>query len=75
MHEWYDKTTSYLAYLISATGMMFGTFSLEQWYFISSMLIGLITVGLNVWHKRKIQKIAMEQGVFKSAQVDYEQTK
>jgi tetrahydromethanopterin S-methyltransferase subunit E len=54
--------------------MVFGSISLEQWYFVSSMLIGLITVGLNVWHKRKIQQIAREQGVFRSEQVDYEQT-
>jgi tetrahydromethanopterin S-methyltransferase subunit E len=73
MHEWYDKMTSYLAYLLSAIGMVFGSISLEQWYFVSSMLIGLITVALNVWHKRKIQQIAREQGVFRSEQVDYEQ--
>jgi tetrahydromethanopterin S-methyltransferase subunit E len=53
--------------------MVFGSISLEQWYFVSSMLIGLITVALNVWHKRKIQQIAREQGVFRSEQVDYEQ--
>ncbi|MDC0611895.1 phage holin family protein [Vibrio sp.] len=66
MHELSEKFTNYLAYVISAVGMLFGTFSLEQWYFISSMALGLITVLINLWHKRKMQSIAKEQGVFRN---------
>lgn len=66
MHELSEKFTNYLAYLISCVGMLFGTFSLEQWYFMSSMGLGFITVLVNLWHKKKMQSIAKEQGVFRN---------
>lgn len=63
MQDLFDKATGYMVYLISITGMALGKFSLEQWYFISSILVGLLMLGLNWWHKRNMQKIAREQGI------------
>ncbi|SHO57891.1 phage holin [Vibrio quintilis] len=66
MRELHEKIMNYVAYLISASGMLFSSLSSEQWYFISSTLLGVITIYLNFWHKRKMQKIAQEQGVFRN---------
>lgn len=63
MKDWYDRLTSYIAYGISLTGMTVSKLTLEQWYFLLSLLIGFIALGLNYWHKRAMQKIAREKGV------------
>jgi hypothetical protein len=64
MQDWFDKITSYIAYFISATGVVVSQLTLEQWYFISSILIGVGALLANVWHKRALQKIAQEKGIF-----------
>jgi hypothetical protein len=68
MHELYERVTNYLAYLISVVGLLFSSLTLEQWYFVSSMLLGLITILINIWHKRAMQQIAREQGIFRNEQ-------
>ena len=64
MPDWFDKITSYIAYFISASGVVVSQLTLEQWYFISSILIGVGALLANVWHKRALQKIAQEKGIF-----------
>ena len=63
MKDWFDKVTSGIAYLMSALGMTLSKLTLEQWYFILSLLIGFVALGLNYWHKRAIQRIAEKQGI------------
>ena len=64
MQDWFDKITSYVAYSMSAAGVLVSSLTLEQWYFLSSILIGVGALLANVWHKRVLQKIAKEKGVF-----------
>ncbi|NOI15780.1 hypothetical protein [Vibrio hepatarius] len=61
--DWFDRFTSWIAYLMSAFGMGLSNLTDEQLYFIVSSLIGLGALGLNFWHKRAIQRIAAEKGV------------
>lgn len=64
MQDWYDKVTGYIAYSMSATGVLLSSVTLEQWYFLTSIFIGLGALLANVWHKRAMQKIAKDKGVF-----------
>ena len=64
MQDWFDKFTSYVAYSMSATGVLVSSLTLEQWYFLTSILIGVGALLANVWHKRVLQKIAKEKGIF-----------
>ncbi|MBF4257527.1 MULTISPECIES: HP1 family phage holin [Vibrio] len=64
MSDWYDRLTSYIAYFMSGTGVLLSSMTLEQWYFLVSILIGVGALLANVWHKRAMQKIAREKGVF-----------
>lgn len=64
MQDWFDKLTSYIAYFMSATGVLVSQLTLEQWYFFTSILVGVGALLANVWHKRVLQKIAKEKGVF-----------
>ncbi|NVJ61818.1 MAG: hypothetical protein HWE27_15605 [Gammaproteobacteria bacterium] len=61
--DWFDRFTSWIAYLMSAFGMGLSKLTYEQWYFTLSLLIGVIALGLNFWHKLAIQRIAAEKGV------------
>lgn len=63
MKDWFDRVTSAVAYGMSLFGITVSKLSLEQWYFIGSIVIGVIALGLNFWHKRAIQRIAREQGI------------
>lgn len=63
MQDFYDRATSAFVYFISLSGMALGQLTLEQWYFISSIVVGVLMLGLNWWHKRSMQKIAREQGI------------
>lgn len=63
MKDWYDRLTAGIAYLMSALGMTLSKLTFEQWYFVLSLVIGVIALGLNYWHKRNMQKIAKERGV------------
>lgn len=63
MKDWFDKFTAGVAYLMSVVGMTISNLTFEQWYFILSLIIGVVALGLNVWHKRQIQRIARENGV------------
>ncbi|KKA45150.1 MULTISPECIES: hypothetical protein [unclassified Salinivibrio] len=60
-HEWFEKLTAYLTYLMSGTGVFLGLMSVEQWI---SIIVGIIALAANIWHKRKMQKIAREKGIF-----------
>lgn len=63
MKDWYDKITSTVAYVSSLMGMTLSDLTFEQWYFVLSLLIGVAALVLNWWHKRKMQRIAIEKGV------------
>ncbi|WP_295894124.1 hypothetical protein [uncultured Vibrio sp.] len=63
IRDWFDKLTNAFVYIMSLFGMTISKMSYEQWYFTLSLLLGLIALGLNVWHKRQMQKIASERGV------------
>ncbi|WP_052708097.1 HP1 family phage holin [Salinivibrio sp. KP-1] len=63
MNDLFDKVTGYLTYFFSALGMVIGGLSLEQWYFLSSIIIGLAMFISNQWHKREMRKIAREKGI------------
>ncbi|MGF1696553.1 class II holin family protein [Vibrio lamellibrachiae] len=63
IRDWFDKLTNAIAYCMSLLGMTMSKLTFEQWYFILSLLIGVIALVLNVWHKRQMQKIAAEKGV------------
>ncbi len=61
MHEWYEKTTNYLVYLMSGAGVVLGMLTIEQWV---SIVIGVAALAANIWHKRAMQAIAKEKGVY-----------
>lgn len=63
LKEWFDKLTSALAYLMSVLGMAISKMTFEHWYFTLSLVIGAIALGLNFWHKLKMQRIAKEKGI------------
>ncbi|MEZ9233246.1 hypothetical protein AB4259_19420 [Vibrio amylolyticus] len=63
MKEWFDKLTNAIAYFMSLLGMTLSKMSYEHWYFTLSLLLGVIALGFNVWHKRQMQQIARENGV------------
>ncbi|EKO3565627.1 MULTISPECIES: hypothetical protein [Vibrio] len=60
-HEWFEKITSYLTYLMSGIGVFLGLLSIEQWF---SIFVGVSALIANVWHKKAMQKIAKEKGIF-----------
>ncbi|XAG86244.1 phage holin family protein [bacterium 19MO03SA05] len=60
-HEWFEKITSYIAYLMSGVGVFLGLLSIEQWF---SIFVGVSALIANVWHKKAMQKIAKEKGIF-----------
>ncbi|MCG3724701.1 phage holin family protein [Vibrio cincinnatiensis] len=60
-HEWFEKITSYIAYLMSGVGVFLGLLSIDQWV---SIFVGLSALIANVWHKKVMQKIAKEKGIF-----------
>ncbi|KJF83563.1 HP1 family phage holin [Photobacterium angustum] len=68
MNDVYDRITSAVAYLMSAIGVLVSSISLEDWYFLSSIAIGVVMLGLNIWHKRVMQRIAKEKGIFLNEQ-------
>ncbi|HIF9091455.1 TPA: phage holin family protein [Photobacterium damselae] len=68
MNDLFDRVTSYLAYLMSAIGIFVSSMSLEDWYFFSSICIGIFMLGINIWHKRVMQRIAREKGIFLNEQ-------
>ncbi|ENH7109801.1 hypothetical protein ABWJ26_000204 [Vibrio fluvialis] len=61
MHDWYEKITNYIVYLMSGTGVVLGMLSFEQWV---SIVIGVIALIANIWHKRAMQTIAREKGIY-----------
>ena len=61
--DWYDRITSFVAYMMSGLGMTLSGLTFEQWYFVGSLIIGVIALILNFWHKRRLQKIALKQGI------------
>lgn len=63
LKEWFDKFTSGLAYLMSLLGMGISKMTYEHWYFTGSLVIGVLALILNYWHKREMQRIATEKGV------------
>jgi hypothetical protein len=69
MHDWWDRLTSWIAYIMSAFGVIVSPLSMEDWYFISSIAVGVIALLLNVWHKRVMQRIAREKGIYLNEQV------
>lgn len=69
MHDWWDRLTSWIAYIMSAFGVIVSSLSMEDWYFISSIAVGVIALLLNVWHKRVMQRIAREKGIYLNEQV------
>jgi|GEM_PF-2699894 len=60
-HDWFEKITSYLAYLMSGVGVFLGYLSIEQWV---SIFVGVSALIANIWHKRAMQKIAKEKGIY-----------
>ncbi len=61
MHEWYDKITNYIVYLMSGAGVLLGMVTIEQWV---SIVIGITALIANIWHKRAMQNIAKEKGIY-----------
>ncbi|MDE1328499.1 hypothetical protein [Vibrio aestuarianus] len=61
MHECYEKITAYIAYLMSGAGFVLGLMTIEQWV---SVFIGISMLAANIWHKRAMQKIAYEKGIY-----------
>lgn len=61
MHEWYEKLTNYIVYLMSGAGVLLGMLTIEQWV---SIVIGLAALAANIWHKRAMQNIAKEKGIY-----------
>ncbi|EKO3371262.1 hypothetical protein SD340_003645 [Vibrio fluvialis] len=61
MHDWYEKITNYIVYLMSGAGVVLGMLSFEQWV---SIVIGVIALIANIWHKRAMQTIAREKGIY-----------
>ncbi|EGR1512115.1 hypothetical protein D6089_09550 [Vibrio vulnificus] len=59
--EWFDKVTSYLAYLMSGVGVFFGYLDIDQW---TSIFVGIAALAANIWHKRAMQNIAKEKGIY-----------
>lgn len=59
--EWFEKLTSYIAYLMSGLGVFLGLLSIEQWI---SIFVGVTALVANIWHKRAMQKIAKERGIY-----------
>ncbi|WP_318515016.1 HP1 family phage holin [Photobacterium leiognathi subsp. mandapamensis] len=68
MNDVYDRITSAVAYLMSAIGVLVSSISLEDWYFLSSIAIGVAMLGINIWHKKVMQRIAKEKGIFLNEQ-------
>lgn len=68
MHDWFDRITSNIAYSVSATGVLFSSMNIEDWYFVISIFIGVGALLLNYWHKRSMQRIAREKGIFLNEQ-------
>lgn len=60
-NDWFERGTSYVAYLMSGIGVFLGYLSIEQWV---SILVGLSALIANIWHKRAMQKIAQEKGIY-----------
>ena len=69
MHDLWDRLTSWIAYTISAFGVIISSLSMEDLYFMSSIAVGVIALLLNVWHKRVMQRIAREKGIYLNEQV------
>ena len=63
MKDWFDKITAGIAYLMSALGMTLSKLTFEQWYFVLSLIIGVLALILNFWHKKKMQRIAEKKGI------------
>jgi hypothetical protein len=63
MRDWLDKITAGVAYLCSAFGIALSQMTIEHWYFLSSIVLGIIMAGVNIWHKRMMQRIAKEKGI------------
>ncbi len=61
MHDLYDRITNYITYAMSGVGVVLGIFTIEQWI---SILIGVVALFANIWHKRAMQKIAREKGIY-----------
>lgn len=61
MNEWYDKITNYIVYLMSGAGVLLGMLTIEQWV---SIVIGITALIANIWHKRAMQNIAKEKGIY-----------
>lgn len=60
-HDWFEKITSYLAYVMSGVGVFLGYLSIEQWV---SIFVGVSALIANIWHKRAMQNIAKEKGIY-----------
>ncbi len=61
MHEWYEKLTNYIVYIMSGAGVLLGMVTIEQWV---SIVIGITALIANIWHKRAMQNIAKEKGIY-----------
>ncbi|SKC31446.1 hypothetical protein CZ809_00924 [Photobacterium piscicola] len=64
MHELFDRVTNNVAYMVSVLGVMSSSMKLEDWYFFTSILVGVVALIANIWHKRVMQRIAKEKGIF-----------
>ena len=64
MHELFDRVTNNVAYMVSVLGVMSSSMELEDWYFFTSILVGVVAIIANIWHKRVMQRIAKEKGIF-----------
>ena len=64
MHELFDRVTNNVAYMVSVLGVMSSSMKLEDWYFFTSILVAVVALIANIWHKRVMQRIAKEKGIF-----------
>jgi hypothetical protein len=46
---------------MSGAGVLLGMLTIEQWV---SIVIGLAALAANIWHKRAMQNIAKEKGIY-----------
>ncbi|MEC6798196.1 hypothetical protein VXS03_14125 [Photobacterium sp. S4TG1] len=64
MHELFDRVTNVVVYVMSVLGVMSSSMKLEDWYFFTSILVAVVALIANIWHKRVMQQIAKEKGIF-----------